>query len=118
MDFSEAAVAECRRVYGKVADFIEGDDRTIPSADVIVASNILEHLADHRQVLESLLRRARDVFVAVPFRERLAVGGEHVNRYDLTSFDGLPVHCRIQILFHLRGEPSHAAPADRSLDEG
>jgi SAM-dependent methyltransferase len=94
VDVSLSAVDSCRRDYGHIGTFLHGDHHIVPAVDAIVASNVLEHLIDQASVLTTLREKARHVFVAVPYRERIEPGGEHVNAYDSDSFAHLPVHCR------------------------
>jgi hypothetical protein len=63
----------------------------VPRSDVIISSNVFEHLEDYRKVAESLLMKCRDLFVIAPYREIIIPGGEHVHSFDQNSFDGFPV---------------------------
>jgi hypothetical protein len=96
VDFSPASISQCRSDYGHVADFICGSHLDVPSADVIIASNVVEHLSNDLVVVATLRERCNDLFVVVPYRERLVPGGEHVNAYDRTSFRELgPCHSKV-----------------------
>lgn len=102
VDISAGAIASCRAKYGSVAKFRQGDHAAAPECDVVIASNVLEHLDGHEQVATALLRKCRDLFVAVPYREHLIHRrGEHVNTYDEHSFADLP-RCSARI-FACRG---------------
>src|ERR1035437_8072308 len=46
VDVSGAAIAKCITEYGRIAKYIEGDHSSVPDVDVIIASNVLEHLSD------------------------------------------------------------------------
>lgn len=85
MDISPAAVADCTKRYGNIAMFSQGDHTNVPHADVIVASNVLEHLSDDKAVVTSLLRQCSMLVVAVPYREH-PVNGEHLRSYNELSF--------------------------------
>lgn len=90
VDFADAAIVEACRTYGHLATFMVGSIDAVPHVDVIIASNVLEHLDADRDVAEKLLSRCRTLAIAVPYRERLPLGrGEHVNSYDKQSFHAL-----------------------------
>lgn len=92
-DISSAAIEKCRRDYGTIANFIVGIEKDIPSVDLIVVSNVLEHLTDYESVARTLVAKCADLFITVPFREYIPDGPkhEHVNRFDENSFQGLNV---------------------------
>lgn len=85
MDVSEQAVCKCRQRYGDIAQFMQGEAAQAPAAEVIVSSNVLEHLSDDVEVARTLLARCRLLFVAVPYRE-WPLDAEHVRSYDDSSF--------------------------------
>jgi len=91
IDFSESAIKLCRQKYGSFATFILGDVSVVPSVDVIIASNVLEHLSDDKNIAKILLGKCNYLYVIVPFREQLNLEGnsEHINTYDLNSFNYL-----------------------------
>ena len=97
MDFSEKAIEVCKKKYGHLATFICGDINDVPFVDVIIASNVLEHLSDDKFIAKELLKKCSDLFIAVPFDEKLndTNGGwrladnEHINTYDKMSFNEL-----------------------------
>ena len=92
IDFSAAAIQLCREKYSTIGEFIEGDCTAVPFCDVIVTSNVLEHLEDNEQVINVLLRRCNFLFVVVPFEEQSLLD-EHLRAYDQQSFAGLrPLH--------------------------
>jgi len=82
MDISEAAIAECRNKYGNIAQFVRGTYTDVPNVDVIIASNVFEHLSDDVEMAGHLLTKCHDLYVVTPYRETLCVGTEHVNSYD------------------------------------
>ena len=85
MDISEQAVRKCRQRYGDIARFMQGEAAQAPAAEVIVTSNVLEHLSDDIGVARTLLARCRLLFVVVPYRE-WPLDAEHVRSYDDSSF--------------------------------
>ncbi len=96
IDLSQAAIESCRRDYGDLAEFHQGDHHQVPHVDVIIASNVLEHLSKDQDVARHLVGRCRELYIIVPYRQVLAQNSEHVNTYDEHSFDALgPVECTI-----------------------
>jgi SAM-dependent methyltransferase len=91
VDISEAAINICSRRFGEIATFRAGDVSCVPAVDVIISSNTLEHLDDDKRIAKQLLEKCHDLFIIVPFMEDLSLckSGEHVNTYDLDSFDAL-----------------------------
>lgn len=88
MDLSAHAVRKCRQRYGDVAQFMQGDVAQAPEADIVVTSNVLEHLDDDISVARMLLARCRQLFIVVPYRE-WPRDKEHVRSYDDFSFSAL-----------------------------
>lgn len=88
VDISPSAVEQCRERYGHLASFVVGGIESVPLVDVIVASNVLEHLDDHLGVARALLARCKHLFITVPYMEQ-PLYFEHVNRYERGSFDVL-----------------------------
>ena len=92
MDLSASAIALCRRDYGRIATFWQGDHTVVPHADIIIASNVFEHLSDDRQVAETLLTACASLKIIVPYKEypltyKPPPGSEHINiHYDEASF--------------------------------
>jgi len=95
MDLSASAIALCRREYSGIATFLQGDHTAVPKSDIIIASNVFEHLSDDRQVAEILLTACVSLKVIVPYKEypltyKPPPGSEHVNiRYDEQYFQQL-----------------------------
>jgi SAM-dependent methyltransferase len=85
MDISDAAIEACRKTYGQIATFIRGDSHSVPEVDVIVTSNVLEHIADDRSTVDALLSKCSELYVFVPYKET-PLCSEHVNRYTKDSF--------------------------------
>lgn len=87
IDLSVEAITKCREVYGSMASFVAGDHTTVPNVDIIIASNVMEHLSDDKSIVKVLLKKCKHLFVVVPYRERLGNWEEHVNSYDRHYFD-------------------------------
>jgi SAM-dependent methyltransferase len=85
LDHSKAAIELCRERYGELATFIHGGCDQVPEVDVIVTSNVLEHLDDDVATAETLLSKCSDLYVFVPYREN-PLYYEHVNSYDKDYF--------------------------------
>jgi SAM-dependent methyltransferase len=88
IDISSAAIDICKKNYGTIASFISGDFHCVPEVDVIIASNVFEHLEHDKQIAIHLLSRCRDLYVVVPYKE-IELSSEHINRYDVNSFSEL-----------------------------
>jgi 2-polyprenyl-3-methyl-5-hydroxy-6-metoxy-1,4-benzoquinol methylase len=101
VDVSEAAVEVATRELGGIARFIAGTAAAVPAADVVICSNVLEHLDNDLEVVEQLRARCRTLFVVVPFNEEVVPGGEHVRAYSRASFAGLGV--RRMVVFQSKG---------------
>lgn len=86
VDISDSAIDLCRRRYGHIAQFIQGDHTSVPLADIIIASNVFEHLDNDREVAAHLLGKCKDLYIIVPYKEETAPGAEHVNSYDENYF--------------------------------
>ncbi|MFO1523980.1 MAG: class I SAM-dependent methyltransferase [Kiritimatiellia bacterium] len=89
MDISPSGVNECRRRYGGQAEFLQGGAPDVPSGiDVIITSNVLEHLDSDVEVVRMLLQKCSDLYVLVPYREA-PLYAEHVRSYDEHHFSAL-----------------------------
>jgi cyclopropane fatty-acyl-phospholipid synthase-like methyltransferase len=107
LDFSEKAIELCIRRYGDSAEFIHGDFLSVPEVDIIVASNIFEHLSDDLKIAAHLKSRCKKLFIIVPYKEQITPGGEHVNSYNEKSFTSLsPAR---HIIFRSKGWTQNAA---------
>ena len=95
MDLSASAVELCREKYGHMAAFLQGDHTTAPRADIIISSNVFEHLSDDLEVARVLLTACSSLKIIVPYKEypptyQPPPGSEHINiHYDEHSFDQL-----------------------------
>ena len=90
IDFSAAAIELCAQRYGQIAEFICGDIRAVPEVDVIICSNVLEHLDDDNVVVEQLLMKCKTLYVIVPYREQ-PLHSEHIRTYDKNSFSNFSI---------------------------
>lgn len=88
MDISETAVEKCRAKYGDLASFFCGDHTETPPADIIIASNVFEHLSNDLEIATSLIERCKTLYVIVPFNEA-PLHSEHVRKYKKNSFSEL-----------------------------
>jgi hypothetical protein len=85
VDFSFTAIMLCQEKYSGIALFINGDDTSVPYCDILIVSNVLEHLDNDKLVVESLLKKCRRLVVVVPYQEQ-DLCEEHVRVYDADSF--------------------------------
>lgn len=86
MDISEIAIANCKDKYGDIAQFIQGDYTRVPNVDVIISSNVFEHLSNDIAITRRLLTKCFDLYIIVPYRESVFAGMEHVRSYDESYF--------------------------------
>ena len=84
-DHAEAAIVKCQKKFGNLAMFITGGVESIPDVDVIVASNVLEHLSDDKTITRMLVQKCSELYVFVPYMEN-PLCLEHINYYDKKSF--------------------------------
>lgn len=90
IDISEYAINNCIERYGELADFLVGEHNNIPLVDIIIASHIMEHLKNDKEIIREIIKRCRDLYVFVPFKES-PLFFEHVNYYDIDSYNELNV---------------------------
>ena len=88
VDISSIAINKCREKFGDIAEFICGSAKEIQFVDVIISSNVFEHLSDDTQVLKNICLKANIIYIIVPYREH-PLSVEHVNTYDEYYFDEL-----------------------------
>lgn len=88
VDISHSAIKKCREKYGEVASFVHGDHYSVPEADVIIASNVFEHLPDNCNVARCLLYKCKALYIIVPYRE-WPLCSEHIHTYDEHYFSSL-----------------------------
>lgn len=85
IDFSEAAINLCSKKFPDIAHFICGDVNSIPQVDIIICSNVLEHLDNDEEIIEKLLKKCKNLYVVVPYNEK-PLSKEHIRVYDEKSF--------------------------------
>lgn len=90
LDHSEAAIKRCQEHFGNIAELFVGRGDSLPEVDIIVASNVLEHLTDDKIIVESLLLRCRELYAFVPYKEH-PLCSEHLRSYDESSFSSFHV---------------------------
>ena len=88
VDFAADGIELAKQRYGKLAQFVCGDIAQVPVVDVIVCSNVIEHIEDDVALARQLLQRCARLLVVVPYRERDLIS-EHLRSYDEHSFDAL-----------------------------
>ena len=90
IDISESAIQKCKKRFGDKAFFLCGDYKQIKKEEIIIASHIMEHLTNDKDVVKNLLDKCNELYVFVPFKE-IPLYFEHVNFYDENYYDGFPV---------------------------
>lgn len=100
VDFSAAAIQLCAKRYGQVANFECGDVSTVPKVDIIICSNVLEHLDNDLNVVEQLLKQCKTLYVIVPYKEQ-PLSSEHIRSYGYNSFSEFTVYRKV--IFKSRG---------------
>jgi len=93
VDHSEVAIRKCQEKYGSLAIFIKDDGLNIPFADIIIASNVFEHITNYNEVAIRLLNKCKRLFIIVPYKQKLADNNdsEHINSFDENSFSQFEV---------------------------
>jgi hypothetical protein len=86
IDISKSAIAKCAERYGNIARFIQGTHTDVPDVDIIITSNIFEHLSNDIKIASHLLTKCHDLFIITPYKESLTPGTEHINSYDENYF--------------------------------
>ncbi len=100
IDFSAAAIKLCVDRHRQVAEFVCGDISAVPKVDIIICSNVLEHLDDDTGVVEQLLKKCKTLYVIVPYKEH-PLSSEHIRSYDDNSFSKFVVSRKV--IFKSRG---------------
>lgn len=85
IDHSESAIVQCKKKYGHIATFTHGGCDSVPQVDVIIASNVIEHITDQKLTLETLRLKCSELYIIVPYMEN-PICSEHTNYYDMNSF--------------------------------
>jgi hypothetical protein len=86
VDFSGSAISLCRKRHGDIAEFIHGTTENVPDVDIILCSNVLEHMEDDLLTAKSLIPKCKKLFIVVPYNET-PLSADHYRRYDLNYFD-------------------------------
>lgn len=87
IDISEDAIKKCREQYGELATFIQGTHEDVPPVDIIIASNVFEHLSNDIDVARVLFDKCKELYIIVPYNEDLKnCFSEHVNSYQIDYF--------------------------------
>lgn len=89
LDISEVAIKKCNEHYGHLATFISGTNGDVPIVDIIIASNVFEHLTDDISIAKNLLIKCRQLNIIVPYKEKIISVSEHINTYDENYFHDL-----------------------------
>jgi hypothetical protein len=100
VDFSLEAIYQCRRVYSNIGSFHCASYFECPEAEVIVCSNVLEHIESDLEAASALLGKCQLLLIVAPFREQYLIK-EHLRSYDRNHFDVLG--CRKKRIFAARG---------------
>lgn len=88
VDFSENAISIARERYGRNVNFIVGDEKCVPSSDIIITSHVIEHLENDKDVVSQLRFKCKRLFIIVPVEEENSCE-EHRRIYSLSSYDEL-----------------------------
>jgi hypothetical protein len=89
IDISEAAIEICKERFGSFAQFRQGDFRCVPDTDVIITSNVLEHLDDDCEIAAQLLSKCKHLYVITPYKESAPFAAEHIRSYDNRHFESV-----------------------------
>jgi Methyltransferase domain len=87
VDFSAAAIRLASERFGALAEFRTGNVEAVPEADVIVVSNVMEHVTNDIEVAEKLRARCKVLHITVPYMEGPTRCAEHVRSYGLDAFE-------------------------------
>lgn len=68
-----------------MADFTAGTEKEMQDADIVIASNVFEHLTDDKKVAEKILQKTKVLYITVPYKETRLMN-EHINSYDELYF--------------------------------
>lgn len=104
VDFSSAAISLCEHRYNGIAKFICGDASSVPTVDIIICSNVLEHLDNDTEIVSVLLGKCKFLKVVVPYDE-YPLTEEHVRAYDKRSFSQFNV--KRAVVFNSAGWTEH-----------
>ena len=88
VDVSASAIQKCQTRYGHLASLISGSHKDVPVADIIIASNVFEHLSEDVEIARTLQSKCRELYIIVPYKE-YPLCSEHVRTYDEKYFTTL-----------------------------
>lgn len=101
VDFSKEAIKLCIDKYNNLAKFYCGTANDVPIVDIIICSNVIEHIIDDINIVKQLLMRCKTLYIIVPYEEQLFSlfdEYQHIQTYNENSFFDLkPI--RISIFF-------------------
>ena len=86
IDHSAAAIDLCLKNYKDISSFICGNLDDIPNVDVIIASNVMEHISDDKKIISKMLSKCCELYIIVPYKEN-PLCSEHINYYDKNYYD-------------------------------
>ena len=86
IDISEEAIKKCKATYGHLAEFNCGTFTDVPNVDIIIASNVFEHLSDDKIIASHLLKKCKQLNIIVPYNELIFPNSEHINSYKENYF--------------------------------
>ncbi len=91
MDISSIGIEKCKKRYGSIAEFLVGSYLDVPKVDVIISSNVFEHLSNDLETANILAQRCKNLYIIVPYREQIkeTSNREHINSYNEESFANL-----------------------------
>lgn len=104
LDISKEAIVKCNARYGHLANFICGTNDDVPTVDIIIASNVFEHLTNDREIAIDLLKKCSKLYIIVPYNEEMYNNPkqEHVNSYTEFYFEDFTSNISFKI-FSSRG---------------
>lgn len=89
IDISSAAIEKCRDTYGHICYFYQGSHLEVEYSDVIISSNVFEHLSNDVEIAQHLYHKCNNLYIVVPYKEEIQAKGEHVNSYDENYFNSV-----------------------------
>jgi cyclopropane fatty-acyl-phospholipid synthase-like methyltransferase len=90
-DISTQAIKICKQRFGSIASFDSGEVIDIQKVDVIIASNIFEHLDSYQDISRVLYNKCNILIIVVPYKETIKDKTEHIHSFNRSSFDFLGV---------------------------
>lgn len=87
-DISLSAIDYCKKEYSELAEFFSGDLDNVPESEVIIASHVMEHITNDKDLIKKLLLKCNELYVFVPYKE-YPLYHEHVNFYDENYYKDL-----------------------------